>query len=103
MSGSIYDKLLAFVNGNTTALCNIYKDERLLGGEGLLFIYYEPDSGEVKVCFITRDQLESNILADYDARVANNSSDIIYFFIHAPEQSSFIELDIRDHLRYRRD
>ena len=38
MSGNIYDKLLAFVNGNTGALCNIYKDEYLANGPGLLFI-----------------------------------------------------------------
>lgn len=102
MSGNIYDKLLAFVNGNTGALCNIYKDEYLANGPGLLFIYYELDDngrGEVKVSFITRGELDMGILADYDNRVANNSSDIIYFFIHTPEQSSFIELDIRDFLR----
>ena len=102
MSGYIYDKLLAFVNGNTGTLCNIYKDECLAKGPGLLFIYYEPDDNgrsEVKVSFITRNQLDTCISADYDNRVANNTSDIIYFFIHAPEQSSFIELDIRDHLK----
>lgn len=98
MSNTLYDKLLAFVQAQTVTLCNIYVTESQANGPGLVFIYFDEVSGQAKVCYLSIDQLDEPILSDYKGRVETNTSDIIYFFVQAPDQSSFIELDIRDYL-----
>ena len=95
---TVYDKLLAFVQAQTATLCDIYVKEYQGNGPGIVFIYFDDSSKEVKVCYISVDQLDEPILSDYKCRLATNSSDIVYFFVHTTDQSSFIELDIRDHL-----
>jgi hypothetical protein len=90
---TVYDKLLAFVQAQTATLCDIYVKEYQANGPGLVFIYFDEVSGQAKVCYLSIDQLDEPILSDYKGRVETNTSDIIYFFVQAPEQSSFIELD----------
>jgi hypothetical protein len=95
---SIYEQLLNFVKLNTKTLCGIYLQEREKQGPGIIFIYYGEETKDVKVLFISVDNLTELIREEYDKRRASNNENIIYFFVNNEEQSSFIEIDIRDYV-----
>ena len=94
---TIYEQLLNFVKTNTKALCSIYIQEREKQGPGIIFIYYGEETKDVKVVYITEENLTELILEEYTKLRVNASENIIYFFVNNEEQSSFIELDIRDY------
>jgi hypothetical protein len=94
---TIYEQLLNFVKTNTKSLCSIYIQERQKQGPGILFIYYGEETKDVKVVYITEENLTELILEEYNKRRETASDNIIYFFVNNEEQSSFIELDIRDY------
>lgn len=93
----IYEQLLNFVKTNTKSLCSIYIQERQKQGPGIIFIYYGEETKDVKVVYIAKENLTELILEEYNKRQENASENIIYFFVNNEEQSSFIELDIRDY------
>jgi hypothetical protein len=94
---TIYEQLLNFVKTNTKSLCTIYIQERQKQGPGIIFIYYGEETKDVKVVYIAKENLTELILEEYNKRQENASENIIYFFVNNEEQSSFIELDIRDY------
>ena len=94
---TIYEQLLNFVKTNTKSLCSIYIQERQKQGPGIIFIYYGEETKDVKVVYIAKENLTELILKEYNKRQENASENIIYFFVNNEEQSSFIELDIRDY------
>lgn len=96
---TIYEQLLNFVKTNTKTLCSIYIQERQKQGPGIIFIYYGEETKDVKVVYIAKENLTELILEEYNKRCEqeHSSENIIYFFVNNEEQSSFIELDIRDY------
>jgi hypothetical protein len=94
---TIYEQLLNFVKTNTKSLCTIFIQERQKQGPGIIFIYYGEETKDVKVVYIAKENLTELILEEYNKRQENASENIIYFFVNNEEQSSFIELDIRDY------
>ena len=95
---SIYQQLLNFVSTNMTQLCQIYIQERKEEPPGILMIYAGEDTAEAKVCYIKCEFIPEGLSQDLSERISRNSSDIIYFFINAEEESSLLELDIRDYV-----
>lgn len=96
---TIYEQLLNFVKTNTKPLCDIYIQERQKQGPGIIFIYYAEETKDVKVVYISEENMTELIREEYNKRCAENASEnIIYFFVNNEEQSSFIELDIRDYV-----
>ena len=96
---TIYEQLLNFVKTNTKQLCSIYIQERQKQGPGLIFIYYAEETKDVKVVYIAEEHMTELISKEYyNRRAANASENIIYFFVNNEEQSSFVELDIRDYV-----
>jgi hypothetical protein len=97
---TIYEQLLNFVKTYTKQLCNIYIQERQKQGSGIIFIYYAEETKDVKVVYIAEEHMtELHIYKEYNnRRAANASENIIYFFVNNEEQSSFVELDIRDYI-----
>lgn len=94
---TIYEQLLNFVKTNTKTLCSIYIQERQKQGPGIIFIYYGEETKDIKVVYITEEKLTDMIREEYNKRCEANNENIIYFFVNNDEQSSFIELDIRDY------
>jgi hypothetical protein len=94
---TIYEQLLNFVKTNTKSLCSIYIQEFQKQGPGIIFIYYGEETKDVKVVYITEENLTELIREEYNKRCDVNTENIIYFFVNNEEQSSFIELDIRDY------
>jgi hypothetical protein len=94
---TIYEQLLNFVKTNTKTLCSIYIQERHKQGPGIIFIYYGDETNDIKVVYITEEKLTDMIREEYNKRCEANNENIIYFFVNNKEQSSFIELDIRDY------
>ena len=95
---SIYEKLINFVKANTKTLCGIYVQERQKQGPGITFIYYGEETNDIKVVYIPEENLTELIREEYNKRCEVNNENIIYFFVNNEEQSSFIELDIRDYV-----
>lgn len=94
----IYEKILNFVKTNTKVLCEIYIQERQKQGNGIVFIYYSEETRDIKVVYIAEENLTELILEEYNKRRDANNENVIYFFINNDEQSSFIEIDIRDYI-----
>ena len=93
-----YNVLLNFINNRITMLCEVYIKERAKKGMGILMVSPSPsDNNNVNVAYISLEEMNDDMLLDINTRMSRNSSDIIYFYVCTIEQSSMIELDIRDH------
>lgn len=90
--------LYGFFNKNVMMLKDIYIQHRVDEGIGLLSLFLLKQNGEyeVKVGYMKRDVLPEELQKDLDHRVANNTTDIIYFYMNTVDEANLIETDIRD-------
>lgn len=90
--------LFGFFNKNVKMLKDIYIQHRVNEGIGLLSLFLLKKSGEyeVKVGYMKREDLPEELQKDLDYRVANNTTDIIYFYMNTEDEANLIETDIRD-------
>lgn len=88
--------LYGFFNKNINMLKDIYMQHRLEEGVGLLSLFLIKDTLDVKAGYMRRDILPEELKKDLDNRIANNTSNIIYFYMNTPDEANMVETDIRD-------